>query len=131
MLHLIRASAGAGKTHRLVYIYLQHLLASPTDIADIVVLSFTNKATQELKERILAHLHALAAAQKTSMAADLQRSLHYNKATLTQRAKEAQTWHPRSHAPDARRVEGFCTVVGWRRWPALVGGSFYVLSVVQ
>ena len=89
MLHLIRASAGAGKTHRLVYIYLQHLLASPTDIADIVVLSFTNKATQELKERILAHLHALAAAQKTSMAADLQRSLHYNKATLTQRAKEA------------------------------------------
>ncbi|MEM7361528.1 MAG: UvrD-helicase domain-containing protein [Bacteroidota bacterium] len=89
MLHLIRASAGAGKTHRLVYIYLQHILATPTHIPDIIVLSFTNKATQELKARILTHLHDLAAEKMTSMAIDLQKSLDCDRATLTEQARQA------------------------------------------
>lgn len=89
MLHLLRASAGAGKTHRLVQIYLQHILASPTHIPDIVVLSFTNKATQELKERILAQLHDLATSKETAMASELKENLDCDTQTLAERAQEA------------------------------------------
>lgn len=89
MLHLIQASAGAGKTHRLVHIYLQHILRSPTDIPNIVVLSFTNKATQELKERILTCLHDLVKKQESEMAIELQKTLGYDTSSFKKKAEEA------------------------------------------
>ena len=88
MLHLLRASAGAGKTHQLVQIYLEHILVNPAHIPQMIVLSFTNKATKELKERIVAHLQNLTKGTST-MAFDLQKKLGYDEKTLKLHAKKA------------------------------------------
>ncbi len=60
MIHLLRASAGAGKTYHLVESYLQHIIYDPERISTTLVLSFTNLSTQELKERICKKLFELS-----------------------------------------------------------------------
>jgi len=56
----VRSSAGSGKTYRLAEHYLKVLLAGaladstlPTRMANIVAITFTNKAAQEMRTRIL------------------------------------------------------------------------------
>ncbi|OPY00966.1 MAG: ATP-dependent helicase/nuclease subunit A [Syntrophorhabdus sp. PtaB.Bin184] len=56
----VRSSAGSGKTYRLARHYLEVLLAGaladttlPTRMANIVAITFTNKAAQEMRARIL------------------------------------------------------------------------------
>ncbi len=58
---IYQASAGSGKTYQLVLHYLQYALQSPyPDVSHILALTFTNKATYEMKERILNTMAALA-----------------------------------------------------------------------
>ncbi|MDO4708030.1 MAG: UvrD-helicase domain-containing protein [Porphyromonadaceae bacterium] len=52
------ASAGAGKTHNLTERYLA--LALQKDFSSIQAVTFTNKATEEMKERIIKELHKIA-----------------------------------------------------------------------
>lgn len=62
-LQVYAASAGSGKTHRLVLEYLKILLddaAYRTKFRSIVAMTFTNKAANEMKERILQTLSGLA-----------------------------------------------------------------------
>ncbi len=62
MLNIYRASAGSGKTYRLTQDYI-HLLLDPRrerTYRHILAVTFTNKATEEMKSRILRELHALA-----------------------------------------------------------------------
>ncbi|MDR1332778.1 MAG: UvrD-helicase domain-containing protein [Tannerella sp.] len=60
MLTIYRASAGTGKTHTLTGEYLR-LLFGGTDLhAHILSVTFTNKATEEMKSRILKELHLIA-----------------------------------------------------------------------
>ncbi len=54
-----KASAGSGKTHRLTGEYLK--LAFAGDFRHILAVTFTNKATAEMKSRIIDELHRLAA----------------------------------------------------------------------
>ncbi len=56
----VRSSAGSGKTYRLAQHYLKVLLTSalydstlPTRMANIVAITFTNKAAQEMRSRII------------------------------------------------------------------------------
>ncbi len=49
---LIEASAGTGKTYTLVTLYLRLLLEAELDVANILVVTFTNAATEELRGRI-------------------------------------------------------------------------------
>ena len=49
---LIEASAGTGKTWTLCALYLRLLLERDLKVADILVVTFTNAATAELRERI-------------------------------------------------------------------------------
>ncbi len=66
-LKIIRASAGAGKTFRLTQEVLLLLLKEPRDYyKHILAVTFTNKATAEMKERILSELHALGNNQKSA-----------------------------------------------------------------
>lgn len=59
---LIEASAGTGKTYTLVTLYLRLLLEANLDVADILVVTFTNAATEELRGRIRRRLlEAIAA----------------------------------------------------------------------
>ena len=60
-LHLIEASAGTGKTYSLAGLYLRLLLEEQLTPRDILVMTFTRAATQELRERIRTRLAQAAA----------------------------------------------------------------------
>jgi ATP-dependent exoDNAse (exonuclease V) beta subunit len=62
-LTIYSASAGSGKTYKLTAIYLANLFRSRFDYRKILAVTFTNKATAEMKSRILDHLHRLAVGQ--------------------------------------------------------------------
>ncbi len=59
-LHVIKASAGSGKTHRLTGEYLNLLFSRPNNHRHILAVTFTNKATDEMKSRIVEELFRLA-----------------------------------------------------------------------
>ena len=63
MLTIYRASAGAGKTHRLTGEYLLLLFSQPGAYRRILAVTFTNKATDEMKGRIVEELFHLASGQ--------------------------------------------------------------------
>ena len=62
MLTIMKASAGSGKTYNLAKTYINLLLKNDDRYAykHILAVTFTNKATDEMKTRILKELHVLA-----------------------------------------------------------------------
>ena len=64
----MKASAGSGKTYSLARKYISLLLESPDRYAyrHILAVTFTNKATDEMKGRILKELHILATEPRKS-----------------------------------------------------------------
>ena len=56
---ILKASAGTGKTYRLSLEYIYNLLKN-IDFKNIVVVTFTKKATAEIKERIFDFLYQVA-----------------------------------------------------------------------
>lgn len=65
MLTVYRASAGAGKTHKLTGEYLRLLFTQPGAYRRILAVTFTNKATDEMKSRIVEELYNLASGRKS------------------------------------------------------------------
>jgi len=59
-LRLYRASAGSGKTFTLAVEYVKLLIIDQREYRHILAVTFTNKATAEMKERILSTLYGLA-----------------------------------------------------------------------
>jgi ATP-dependent exoDNAse (exonuclease V) beta subunit len=53
---IYKASAGSGKTFTLAVEYIKQLIIAPTAYRHILAVTFTNKATMEMKERILQQL---------------------------------------------------------------------------
>lgn len=78
---ILTASAGSGKTYSLAYEYIYNTLRNqpeqkggrfnPTAYRNILAVTFTNKATEEMKSRILSQIHNLATAQKCDYLQDL------------------------------------------------------------
>ena len=64
MIKIYKASAGSGKTYTLTNVYVDLLLNSPDPLAyrHILAVTFTNKATDEMKQRVLKELRVRAAA---------------------------------------------------------------------
>lgn len=60
-LKVYRASAGSGKTFTLAVEFIHLLIINPLNYRNILAVTFTNKATGEMKERIISKLHGLAA----------------------------------------------------------------------
>ena len=54
-----KASAGSGKTFTLTIEYIKLLIANPLDYNAILGVTFTNKATEEMKTRILSQLYGI------------------------------------------------------------------------
>lgn len=65
-LKILKASAGSGKTFSLTLHYISLLLSNENSYKEILAVTFTNKATAEMKERILTVLQGLALADKNS-----------------------------------------------------------------
>lgn len=59
-LKILKASAGSGKTFSLTLHYITLLLTNENSYREILAVTFTNKATAEMKERILSVLQGLA-----------------------------------------------------------------------
>ncbi|MDD2537981.1 MAG: UvrD-helicase domain-containing protein [Bacteroidales bacterium] len=75
-LKVYKASAGTGKTYRLTLTYLSFLMGGPLyhdphAFFRILAVTFTNKATAEMKARILDTLESLAQGIPSSMGTDL------------------------------------------------------------
>lgn len=71
-LKLLRASAGSGKTFSLTLHYLTLLFSGAGKYKEILAVTFTNKATAEMKERILSALQAIAKGQPSDFKALLK-----------------------------------------------------------
>lgn len=59
-LHIYKASAGSGKTFTLAVNYICMLIENPKEYRHILAVTFTNKATAEMKQRILGKLYGIA-----------------------------------------------------------------------
>ena len=58
-LTIYKASAGSGKTFTLATEYIRLLVENPTGYRSILAVTFTNKATEEMKMRILSQLYGI------------------------------------------------------------------------
>jgi len=67
----ISASAGSGKTYSLTRLFIQRALRYPTAYTGIVAITFTNKAANELKERIISTLKELTNVDRKTKDEDL------------------------------------------------------------
>ena len=62
------ASAGSGKPFTLAVEYIKHLIINPRAYRQILAVTFTNKATAEMKERILTQLYGIWKGEPASKA---------------------------------------------------------------
>ena len=95
---IVPASAGSGKTFRIAHEYIYDALRNhkrgddeegfdPTVYKRILAVTFTNKATEEMKGRILKEIHLLAANQESDHLAKLIEETGLDEQELRRRAK--------------------------------------------
>ncbi len=91
MIEILKASAGSGKTFNLARTYIKLLLQNedPTAYRHILAVTFTNKATDEMKSRILKELHRLSTEPgKSQYTKDFVPSLFPTEAALQKKAED-------------------------------------------
>jgi len=96
---ILNASAGSGKTYQLAYKYVHDVVEQPMLYRHILAVTFTNKATEEMKSRILKEIHLLASGEESSYLETLCRELKLDAATVRKRAAEVRSkiLHDYSH----------------------------------
>src|SRR5450759_3542658 len=82
------ASAGSGKTYKLTGIYLTGLFKSRYNYRKILAVTFTHKATAEMKSRILDNLHKLAVGEKSEYLQDLIAETNKSEVWIRNEAKD-------------------------------------------
>lgn len=89
-LTIYKSSAGSGKTFTLVKEYLRLVLLNPQDFSRILAITFTNKATEEMKHRILEALLQLGQGEKSDYLALLATDLpQFNEQKIRAQAEKA------------------------------------------
>lgn len=90
-LTVYKSSAGSGKTFTLVKEYVKLLIKRPQDFKHILAITFTNKATEEMKTRILKALEEMGAGKETQLFKILATELaaELTPLNIQQRAEEA------------------------------------------
>jgi ATP-dependent helicase/nuclease subunit A len=86
---IYRSSAGSGKTHTLARSFLTLALTQRHGFRKILGVTFTNKATEEMKRRIIDILKFLALGTVHPMAEELCAALDIDAAELQKRSKDA------------------------------------------
>lgn len=85
-LKIYRASAGAGKTFALTMEYFKIVFASPLEYKNVLAVTFTNKATEEMKSRIIRELNKLAEGEKSDYNEALKSNLRLSDEQVKERA---------------------------------------------
>ena len=88
---ILNASAGSGKTYQLAYKFVRDVVGRPDLYRHILAVTFTNKATEEMKSRILKEIHALASGAGSAYLDSLCRELRLDEQTVRKRAAEARS----------------------------------------
>ena len=88
---ILNASAGSGKTYQLAYKYVCDVIGQPGLYRHILAVTFTNKATEEMKSRILKEIHALASGAESPYLKDLCRELSLDERSVRKRAAEVRS----------------------------------------
>ena len=95
---IVPASAGSGKTYRIAHEYIYDVLRNRYDeegnpyfdrtfYKRILAVTFTNKATEEMKSRILKEIHLLASGAESGHLGDLMKETGLDEQTLRKRAQ--------------------------------------------
>jgi ATP-dependent exoDNAse (exonuclease V) beta subunit len=88
-LTLYRSSAGSGKTRTLAKEYIKLALAGRGDsFRHILAVTFANKATQEMKQRIVEYLADFASGKSNNLSAEVATELNLTPQMLRQRSAE-------------------------------------------
>ncbi|GAA5039763.1 DNA helicase [Marivirga lumbricoides] len=82
-----KSSAGSGKTFTLTREYLKLALKHPEQYKKILAVTFTNKATQEMKERIIQNLFQFSTGNTVGMGEQLQELLNLDSSQLISSSK--------------------------------------------
>ncbi len=91
LFHIYKSSAGSGKTRTLAKEYLLLALRFRADyFKHILAVTFTNKATQEMKDRILDYLDDFAKGEQNNLTNELLTELNYDPNTFQMHAQEVQ-----------------------------------------
>ncbi len=88
---IYRSSAGTGKTFALAREYLKLALRHSEGFRSILGVTFTNKATEEMKSRIINVLKVISNGEPHPMKSDLMEALNMSETVLQQRSKEVLT----------------------------------------
>ncbi|MDN4166542.1 UvrD-helicase domain-containing protein [Cytophagales bacterium LB-30] len=98
-LQVFKSSAGSGKTYTLTREYLLLALRAPWYFQHILAVTFTNKATQEMKMRILEELNLLKSSESSSLVPFLTDKLDCTEKQLQEKAQKALSYllHHYSH----------------------------------
>lgn len=98
-IRILKASAGSGKTYRLAYEYVRNVITEPQRYRHILAVTFTNKATEEMKQRIISEIHILASGAASNYLSDICTDLELSADIIRERARIAQTYilHDYSH----------------------------------
>ena len=99
--HILTASAGSGKTYSLAREYIYNTLRpqpeeelrgfNPYVYRTILAVTFTNKATEEMKSRILSQINNLATGNKCEFLDDLKAMTGLTKESLQERAMQVRS----------------------------------------
>ena len=88
-LKIYKASAGSGKTFRLALEYLKIALANEWNYKNILAVTFTNKATTEMKERVIEELYVLAKEKKSAYLPLLMQEMELSDFEIADRARKS------------------------------------------
>ena len=88
---IFNASAGSGKTYQLAYKYVRDVVEQPSLYRHILAVTFTNKATEEMKSRILKEIHRLVSGAESPYLESLCNELRLDAETVRKRATEARS----------------------------------------
>ncbi len=87
-LTIYKSSAGSGKTFTLVRLYLEKVIKSPSVFRRILAITFTNKATEEMKSRIILELQKISIGKESMHLEHLIKTLELEEGEVRKRAGE-------------------------------------------
>lgn len=85
---ILKASAGSGKTFNLARKYLEFAFSEPYYFKHILAVTFTNKATTELKNRILKEFYLISSGEDSDHLSYLITTLQYSAVEIQHKAKD-------------------------------------------